>query len=138
MTISRVALLSVALIGIIIALDETSAIFTIVSFAWAGFGATFGPLMLFSLFWKRINHTGAVAGMLSGGIAVFIWKLLLKPMGGIFGIYELLYKNRNNIIVFVGDGSLQMNIHELATLEKYNAEYIIDYKNGEFVFSIMM
>ena len=90
MTISRVALLSVALIGIIIALDETSAIFTIVSFAWAGFGATFGPLMLFSLFWKRINHTGAVAGMLSGGIAVFIWKLLLKPMGGIFGIYELL------------------------------------------------
>ena len=90
MNVSRIALVSVALIGIVIALDESSAIFTIVSFAWAGFGATFGPLMLFSLFWKRINHTGAVAGMLAGGIAVFIWKLVLKPMGGVFGIYELL------------------------------------------------
>ncbi len=88
--ISRIALLTVAFIGIVIALDDTSAIFTIVSFAWAGFGATFGPLMLFSLFWKRINHKGAIAGMLAGGIMVFIWKLLLKPMGGVFGIYELM------------------------------------------------
>lgn len=45
--------------------------------------------MLFSLFWKRVNRPGAIAGMLSGGIMVFVWNLLLKPMGGIFGIYEL-------------------------------------------------
>ncbi|MBE7048736.1 MAG: sodium/proline symporter PutP [Ruminococcaceae bacterium] len=90
MTVSRITMLIVALIGIIIALDENSIIFGIVSFAWAGFGATFGPLMLFSLFWKRINRAGAIAGMLSGGIAVFVWKLVLNPLGGIFSIYELL------------------------------------------------
>ena len=90
MTVSRITLLAVALIGIIIALDENSVIFGIVSFAWAGFGATFGPLMLFSLFWKRINRAGAIAGMLSGGLTVFIWKLVLNPLGGVFAIYELL------------------------------------------------
>lgn len=90
MLISRITLLSIALIGILIALDENSVIFTVVSFAWAGFGATFGPLMLFSLFWKRTTRQGAIAGMLSGGISVFVWKLLIKPLGGVLGIYELL------------------------------------------------
>ena len=89
MRVSRIILLLIALIGIVIAWDENSVIFTIVSFAWAGFGATFGPVMLFSLFWKRINRAGAIAGMLSGGIMVFIWKLVLNPLGGIFTIYEL-------------------------------------------------
>ena len=89
MNISRITLLLIALVGIVIAWDENSVIFTIVSFAWAGFGATFGPVMLFSLFWKRINRPGAIAGMLAGGISVFVWKLVLKPMGGVFGIYEL-------------------------------------------------
>ena len=89
MRISRIVLLLIALVGMVIAWDEDSVIFNIVSFAWAGFGATFGPVMLFSLFWKRINRAGAIAGMLSGGIMVFVWNLLLKPMGGIFGIYEL-------------------------------------------------
>ncbi len=89
MTMSRVMLLLIGLIGVVIALDENSVIFKIVSFAWAGFGATFGPVMLFSLFWKRITRSGAVAGMLTGGGMVFIWKLLLKPLGGVFGIYEL-------------------------------------------------
>ncbi|MDY3286070.1 MAG: sodium/proline symporter PutP [Eubacteriales bacterium] len=90
MTVSRITLLAVALIGMVIALDENSVIFTIVSFAWAGFGATFGPIMLFSLFWKRTNRAGAIAGMLAGGGMVFFWKLVLKPLGGVFGIYELL------------------------------------------------
>ncbi len=90
MFVSRIILLLVAIIGIIIALDENSVIFQIVSFAWAGFGATFGPLMLFSLFWRRCNKWGALAGMISGGGMVFFWNLVLKPMGGIFGIYELL------------------------------------------------
>ena len=90
MVVSRVTLIVIALLGALIAIDEDSVIFTIVSFAWAGFGATFGPLMLFSLFWKRTTKQGAVAGMLSGGIMVFVWNFLIKPMGGIFGIYELL------------------------------------------------
>ncbi len=90
MLVSRITLLVVALIGMTIALDENSVIFTIVSFAWAGFGATFGPIMLFSLFWKRTTRAGAIAGMLAGGISVFVWKLVIKPFGGVFGIYELL------------------------------------------------
>ena len=90
MWISRITLLVLALIGVVIALDENSVIFQIVSFAWAGFGATFGPLMLFSLFWKRINKPGAIAGMVSGAGMVFLWKLVISKLGGVFAIYELL------------------------------------------------
>lgn len=87
--VSRITLIVIAIIAMIIALDENSVIFRVVSFAWAGFGATFGPIMLFSLFWKRTTRSGAIAGMLAGGGMVFIWKLLLKPLGGVLGIYEL-------------------------------------------------
>ncbi len=90
MNVSRGMLLLITVIAIIIALDENSVIFTIVSFAWAGFGATFGPLMLFSLFWKRINRPGAIAGMVGGAAMVFFWKLVIRPMGGALNIYELL------------------------------------------------
>ncbi len=90
MTFSRLALIAITIVAIIIAVDETSVIFKLVSFAWAGFGATFGPLMLFSLFWKRMNRAGAIAGMIGGGGMVFLWKLVLNPLGGIFGVYELL------------------------------------------------
>ena len=89
MTMSRIILLLIAVAGVVIAMDENSVIFTIVSFAWAGFGAVFGPIMLFSLFWKRTTQAGAVAGMVTGGVMVFLWKLALKPLGGVFGIYEL-------------------------------------------------
>ncbi len=90
MNVSRITLMAVSLIGMAIAYDENSIIFKVVSFAWAGFGAAFGPLMLLSLFWKRCNRAGAIAGMLAGGGMVFFWKLVLKPLGGVFGIYELL------------------------------------------------
>jgi len=90
MTISRITLLVIAIIAAVIALDENSIIFKVVSFAWAGFGATFGPLMLFSLFWKRTTRAGAVAGMVSGAAMVFIWKLGISKLGGAFAIYELL------------------------------------------------
>ena len=90
MVVSRVTLLVLALIGVVIALDENSVIFQVVSFAWAGFGATFGPLMLFSLFWKRINKPGAIAGMVGGAGMVFLWKLGISKLGGVFAIYELL------------------------------------------------
>lgn len=89
MTMSRIILLLIAVAGVVIAMDENSVIFTIVSFAWAGFGAVFGPIMLFSLFWKRTTQAGAIAGMVTGGVMVFLWKLALKPLGGVFGIYEL-------------------------------------------------
>lgn len=90
MTVSRITLLAIAVIAMVIALDEKSVIFKIVSFAWAGFGATFGPLMLFSLFWKRTNRAGAIAGMVGGAGMVFLWKLVISNLGGAFAIYELL------------------------------------------------
>lgn len=90
MKVSRITLLLIALIAVVIALDEESVIFRVVSFAWAGFGATFGPVMLFSLFWKRTNRAGAIAGMVGGAAMVFIWKLGISRIGGVFAIYELL------------------------------------------------
>ena len=90
MTVTRVTLLLIAMIAIVIALDEQSVIFKIVSFAWAGFGATFGPIMLFSLFWKWTNRAGAIAGMIGGAAMVFLWKLVISKLGGAFAIYELL------------------------------------------------
>ena len=90
MNITKITLIAITVVGVLIAMDENSVIFNIVSFAWAGFGATFGPVLLFSLFWKRINRAGAIAGMLSGGVTVFVWKLLISKAGGIFSIYELL------------------------------------------------
>ncbi|MBR1983118.1 MAG: sodium/proline symporter PutP [Clostridia bacterium] len=94
MWLARIVLVVIALIGIIIAWNENSVIFNLVSFAWAGFGATFGPIMLFSLFWKRTTRTGAIAGMVSGAVTVFVWKLVFKqflaPSIPVFGLYELL------------------------------------------------
>ena len=90
MVMARIVLVIIAAIGVIIARDPNSSVFGIVSFAWAGFGAAFGPIILLALFWKRANRYGAIAGMLGGGLMIFIWKFLIKPLGGIFGIYELL------------------------------------------------
>jgi len=86
---ARVTLVAVAVFGVIIAWNPNSSVFNIVSFAWAGFGATFGPIMLMSLFWKRTNRQGALAGMLSGIIMVFVWKYGVRPMGGAWDLYEL-------------------------------------------------
>ncbi len=88
--IARVTLLLISVVGIILALDPKSSVFDIVSFAWAGFGATFGPVVLFALFWKRSNRYGALAGMISGGVMVFVWKYVIAKLGGVFAIYELL------------------------------------------------
>ncbi len=90
MLIARLTVLVIALIGVLIARDPNSNVFQIVSFAWAGFGAAFGPVVLLALFWKRSNWQGALAGMVSGGAVVFIWKYLVRPMGGAWNIYELL------------------------------------------------
>lgn len=90
MMMARITVLIVAAIGVFLARDPDSSVFRIVSFAWAGFGGTFGAVMLFSLFWKRTNRNGALAGMIVGGAMIFIWKYLIAPHGGLLGIYELL------------------------------------------------
>lgn len=87
---ARITVLAISVIAAFLARDPDSSVFNIVSFAWAGFGAVFGPVMLFSLFWKRTTKWGAFSGMISGGIMVFVWKYLVKPMGGAWNIYELL------------------------------------------------
>ncbi len=88
--LSRISLIVIAVIGVFLAWNPDSSVFGIVSFAWAGFGASFGPVVLLALFWKRSNRYGAVAGMLTGGVMVFVWKFAIRPIGGIWGIYELL------------------------------------------------
>ena len=90
MAVARLTVLGIALIAVFLARDPNSSVFAIVSFAWAGFGAAFGPVMLFSLFWRRTNRFGALAGMISGGAMVFIWKYLVRPIGGAWNVYELL------------------------------------------------
>ncbi len=90
MLVARATVLVISILGIILARNPSSSVFVIVSFAWAGFGAAFGPVMICALFWKRTTLPGALAGMIAGGIGVFIWKYLVKPYGGIWGIYELL------------------------------------------------
>ncbi len=90
MVMARVTVLVIAVVAVILAKNPDSSVFQIVSFAWAGFGAAFGPVMLFSLFWKRTNRNGALAGMIVGGVMVFVWKFMIAPMGGLLSIYELL------------------------------------------------
>jgi len=90
MAAARLTVIAIALVGIALAWNPDSSVFTIVSFAWAGFGAAFGPVMLFALFWKRSNLAGALAGMIAGGMMVFVWKYGVRPLGGIWNIYELL------------------------------------------------
>lgn len=90
MVVARLTVVVIAVIAIFIARDPNSSVFEIVAFAWAGFGAAFGPVVICALFWKRATWQGALAGMVAGGASVFVWKYLIAPMGGVFAIYELL------------------------------------------------
>ena len=101
MRVARLTVVAIAAVGMFLAWDPNSSVFRVVSFAWAGFGAAFGPVVLFALFWKRANKWGALAGMLTGGAVVFIWKYLIAPMGGAWAIYELLPAFIANCIVLV-------------------------------------
>ena len=101
MLVARLTVIAIAVIAVFLARDPNSSVFQIVSFAWAGFGASFGPAMLCALFWKRSNRQGILAGMAAGAIMVFIWKFLIRPMGGVLGIYELLPAFVFGLIVIV-------------------------------------
>ncbi len=90
MLLARGVMVVIFFVAAFLARDPNSSVFRVVSFAWAGFGAAFGPVMILGLFWKRSNKWGALAGMITGGAMVFIWKYLIAPMGGAFAIYELL------------------------------------------------
>jgi sodium/proline symporter len=85
--ISRFSVIGVAIIAYIIGLDPDSSVLRLVAYAWAGFGATFGPLVILSLFWKRMTLKGALGGILVGGVTVIAWK---QMSGGIFDLYEIV------------------------------------------------
>ena len=85
MCFGRGMVLLIALIAILIALDPNSLVFGLVSYAWAGFGAAFGPVILIGLWWKRMNRNGALAGMVVGAATVLIWHHFAW-----FGLYEIL------------------------------------------------
>ena len=88
--VARATVLFIAVIAVFLAGNPDSSVFGIVSFAWAGFGAVFGPVVLAALFWKRSNRNGALAGMIAGGVMVFVWKYCVRPLGGVWNVYELL------------------------------------------------
>jgi sodium/proline symporter len=83
----RVAVLVIAMIGLVLAWDPERKILDLVAYAWAGFGAAFGPTLILSLYWRRMNRYGALAGIIVGGLTVVIWKQL---SGGLFDIYEIV------------------------------------------------
>ena len=85
--VGRVAVIVIAVIATLLALDENSGVLSLVSYAWAGFGAAFGPALVMSLYWKRMNRWGALAGIVVGGVTVVIWKQL---EGGLFDLYEII------------------------------------------------
>ena len=101
MRVARITVIVISIIAAFIASDQNSSVFEIVSFAWAGFGAAFGPVVLFALFWRRATGKGALCSMIAGGVMIFVWKYLVRPMGGAWNIYELLPAFLVASIVFV-------------------------------------
>ena len=97
--IARLTVVIIAIIGVVLAWNPDSSVFRVVSFAWAGFGAAFGPVVLLSLYWKKSNKQGALAGMLVGAVMVFVWKFGIAKLGGAFAIYELLPAFICNLVV---------------------------------------
>lgn len=83
----RLAVLTVAVIALLLALDQDNTILSLVAYAWAGFGASFGPVIILSLFWKKMTNWGAISGIITGAITVILWK---QAEGGIFDLYEIV------------------------------------------------
>ncbi|MGY5452812.1 sodium/proline symporter PutP [Agarivorans sp. MS3-6] len=85
--IGRFAVVALSIVALVLAMNPESSVLGLVSYAWAGFGAAFGPALLLSLFWKDMNRNGALAGVVLGGVTVVVWKQL---SGGLFDIYEIV------------------------------------------------
>ncbi len=85
--VGRLAVIGLSLVALFLAMDPDSTVLGLVSYAWAGFGAAFGPAIILSLYWQRMNRNGALAGILIGGLTIVVWKQL---SGGIFDIYEIV------------------------------------------------
>ncbi|USD62992.1 sodium/proline symporter PutP [Vibrio sp. SCSIO 43140] len=85
--VGRVGVILLSVIALVLAMTPDSSVLGLVSYAWAGFGAAFGPAILLSLYWAGMNRNGAIAGIIVGGVTIVVWKQL---SGGIFDIYEIV------------------------------------------------
>ena len=99
LNLARLSVLVVAVVGLLLALNPDAGVLALVAFAWAGFGAAFGPIVLLSLYWRKLTATGALAGMIVGAVTVFVWgniDVLTSNM------YEIVPGFLLNLIVAVG------------------------------------
>ena len=123
MIVGRMAVLVIAIIAILLGYNPDSKVLVLVGYAWAGFGASFGPVIILSLFWKRMTRNGAFAGILIGAITVIVWA---KLSGGLFDLYELapgfLFGGLAIIIVSLLDKSPSKEIQ--AEFETYKSKMI--------------
>ncbi|MDA1370500.1 MAG: sodium/proline symporter PutP [Proteobacteria bacterium] len=117
LTVSRAAVIAIAILALLIASDRESRVLDLVSYAWAGFGASFGPVIVFSLFWRRMTATSAVVGMLLGAVTVVVWSNL---SGGIFELYEIVPGFAFASFAIVAISVLRPE-HNDATLEQYDS-----------------
>jgi sodium/proline symporter len=125
--VSRITVIIVAVLAYLIALDPNSSIMGLVSNAWAGLGASFGPIVLMSLYWKRTNLYGAVAGIVSGALSVIVWDYI--PIGGMTlsgrtGLYSLVVGFAVSLILIVAV-SLATKAPDEEILKEFD-----DVKNG--------
>src|SRR5699024_6077225 len=97
--LGRLGVLVIAIIAVVLAISPSNSILDLVAFAWAGFGASFGPIVLLTLFWKRLSNWGALFGLLSGAIVAFVWGQVSIPMTD--QIYEIIPGFAVNLIVAV-------------------------------------
>jgi sodium/proline symporter len=113
MIVGRIAVLGIAVIAIFLGYDPDSKVLELVGYAWAGFGAAFGPVIILSLFWKRITRNGALAGIIVGAITVILWAQI---SGGLFDVYELapgfLFASLGIIIVSLLDKTPLKEVQE--------------------------
>ncbi len=87
---SRFAVALIAVAAMLLAHDPKSSVLALVAYAWSGLGAAFGPVVLFSLRWKRMTRAGAIAGLFTGAVTVIVWSVLNHTVGGFFKLYELV------------------------------------------------
>lgn len=120
--VSRIAVVIIALLALVIASDRESRVLDLVSYAWAGFGASFGPVIVFSLFWRNMTALSALAGMVVGAVAVVLWSNL---SGGIFDLYEIVPGFLLASIVIVAISLLKPAAHEAALQRFKEVEQII-------------
>lgn len=115
--VSRGAVIAIALLAMVIASDRESRVLDLVSYAWAGFGAAFGPVIVFSLFWRSMTAASAIAGMIVGAVTVVVWSNLA---GGLFDLYEIIpgFALASMVIVIITMLKPASDAQALSTFEK--------------------